>query len=164
MAAGELRSEAAWRENASPPPPKPSKKRPPPPSGPPALRRKLLRPRKKRSEALVPAAAIRGLLRGLPAGLAVNGEAVAVNGEAVAVNGEAVAVNGEAVAVNGEAVAVNGEAVAVNGEAVAALQAGCQAQLLALFEAWGLCALHAQRAAVRAADLNLVRCLQRRRG
>ncbi|NXN18695.1 H3 protein, partial [Indicator maculatus] len=92
------------------------------PSGLPTLRKKLLRRRKKRSELLLPAGAIRGLLRGLSGG------------------------------------------AQVKGEAAAALQAGCEAQLLALFEALGLCALHAKRAAIHAADLNLVRCLQLRRG
>ncbi|NWI70097.1 H3 protein, partial [Todus mexicanus] len=51
----------------------------------------------------------------------------------------------------------------VQGAAVAALREGCEAHLLALLEEWGLCALHAKRAAVRAADVNLVRCLRRKR-
>ncbi|NXY84248.1 H3 protein, partial [Alcedo cyanopectus] len=48
----------------------------------------------------------------------------------------------------------------VEGVAVAALREACEAQLLALLEVWGLCALHAKRAAVRAADIQLVRCLR----
>ncbi|NXG60971.1 H3 protein, partial [Hemiprocne comata] len=52
----------------------------------------------------------------------------------------------------------------VQGAAVAALREGCEAHLLALLEDWGLCALHAKRAAVRIADVSLVRCLRLRRG
>ncbi|NWX75671.1 H3 protein, partial [Alca torda] len=52
----------------------------------------------------------------------------------------------------------------VHGAAVAALREGCEAYLLALLEEWGLCALHAKRASVRAADVNLVKCLQVKRG
>ncbi|NXG89028.1 H3 protein, partial [Stercorarius parasiticus] len=52
----------------------------------------------------------------------------------------------------------------VHGAAVAALQEGCEAYLLALLEEWGLCALHAKRAAVQTADVNLVKCLQVKRG
>ncbi|KAF1553480.1 histone H3, partial [Eudyptes schlegeli] len=48
--------------------------------------------------------------------------------------------------------------------AVAALREGCEAHLLALLEEWGLCALHAKRAAVRTADLSLLRCLRVKRG
>ncbi|NXD88721.1 H3 protein, partial [Halcyon senegalensis] len=48
----------------------------------------------------------------------------------------------------------------VQGVAVAALREACEAHLLALLEEWGLCALHAKRIAVRAADVNLVRCLR----
>ncbi|NXX48335.1 H3 protein, partial [Tricholaema leucomelas] len=92
---------------------------------PPALRKKVLRPPKKRSELLLPSAAIRGLLRGV-CGLR--------------------------------------ESVEVKGEAVAALRAGCEAQLLALFEDLRLCAVHAKRIAVHAADLNLLRCLRMGRG
>ncbi|NXV53290.1 H3 protein, partial [Uria aalge] len=51
-----------------------------------------------------------------------------------------------------------------HGAAVAALREGCEAHLLALLEEWGLCALHAKRAAVRAADVNLVKCLRVKRG
>ncbi|NXP80735.1 H3 protein, partial [Ramphastos sulfuratus] len=90
-------------------------------SPPPPTRKKLLRPRKKRSELLLPAAAIRGLLR----------DACGPR-----------------------------EGLEVQGEAAAALRAGCEAQLLALFEDLGLCALHAKRISVHAADLNLVRCLR----
>ncbi|NWU54709.1 H3 protein, partial [Dromas ardeola] len=52
----------------------------------------------------------------------------------------------------------------VHGAAVAALQEGCEAHLLALLEEWGLCALHAKRAAVQTADVSLVKCLQVKRG
>ncbi|NXJ87166.1 H3 protein, partial [Trogon melanurus] len=52
----------------------------------------------------------------------------------------------------------------VQGAAVAALREGAEAQLLALLEDWGLCARHAKRATVRAADAALVRCLRRKRG
>uniref|UniRef100_A0A8C3J0B6 Histone H3 n=1 Tax=Calidris pygmaea TaxID=425635 RepID=A0A8C3J0B6_9CHAR len=52
----------------------------------------------------------------------------------------------------------------VRGAALAALREGCEAQLLALLEEWGLCALHAKRAAPRAADIRLVRCLRVKRG
>ncbi|XP_009986735.1 PREDICTED: histone H3-like [Tauraco erythrolophus] len=48
--------------------------------------------------------------------------------------------------------------------AVAALREGCEAHLLALLEEWGLCALHAKRVAVRAADVSLVKCLRVKRG
>ncbi|XP_063998009.1 uncharacterized protein LOC135174606 [Pogoniulus pusillus] len=111
--------------NAPSPSPKPPAKRPPPPSRPPAPWKKLLRPPKKRSELLLPSAAIRGLLRGV-CGLRAS--------------------------------------VEVQGEAVAALRAGCEAQLLALFEDLRLCAGHAERVAVHAADLSLLRCLRLGRG
>ncbi|NXW56697.1 H3 protein, partial [Eurystomus gularis] len=55
------------------------------------------------------------------------------------------------------------EQVGVQGAAVAALREGCEVHLLALLEEWGLCALHAKRAAVRAADVSLVRCLRVKR-
>lgn len=45
----------------------------------------------------------------------------------------------------------------------AALQAGCEVYLLTLLENWGLCARHAKRVAVEAADVRLVRCIQRKR-
>lgn len=45
----------------------------------------------------------------------------------------------------------------------AALQAGCEVHLLTLLENWGLCARHAKRAVVEAADVRLVRCIQRKR-
>ncbi|NXN58077.1 H3 protein, partial [Rynchops niger] len=51
----------------------------------------------------------------------------------------------------------------VHRAAVAALQEGCKAYLLALLEDWGLCALHAKRATVQTADVNLVKCLQVKR-
>ncbi|NXS62537.1 H3 protein, partial [Brachypteracias leptosomus] len=50
--------------------------------------------------------------------------------------------------------------VGVQGPAVAALREGCEGHLLVLLEEWGLCALHAGRASLRAADLRLVRCLR----
>ncbi|NXD18292.1 H3 protein, partial [Nothocercus nigrocapillus] len=50
--------------------------------------------------------------------------------------------------------------LAVQAAAVAALRAGCEAHLLALLQDWGQCALHARRAAVRSADVRLVRCLR----
>ncbi|NXN43836.1 H3 protein, partial [Rhinoptilus africanus] len=56
------------------------------------------------------------------------------------------------------------EGFGVHGAAVAALREGCEAHLLALLEEWGLCALHAKRAAVQTADVNLVKCLQVKRG
>ncbi|KAF1453397.1 H3 protein, partial [Pygoscelis papua] len=59
---------------------------------------------------------------------------------------------------------VSREGFGVGPGAVAALREGCEAHLLALLEEWGLCALHAKRAAVRTADLSLVRCLRVRRG
>lgn len=52
----------------------------------------------------------------------------------------------------------------VHGAAVAALREGCEVHLLALLEEWGLCALHAKRAAVQIADVSLVRCLRMKRG
>ncbi|NXK46494.1 H3 protein, partial [Chauna torquata] len=51
----------------------------------------------------------------------------------------------------------------VHAAAAAALRAGCEAHLLALLEDWGLCARHAKRVAVEAADVRLVRCLQGKR-
>ncbi|NXF42031.1 H31 protein, partial [Nyctibius bracteatus] len=51
----------------------------------------------------------------------------------------------------------------VHGVAVAALREGCEAHLLSLLEEWGLCALHAKRAAVQIADVSLVRCLRVKR-
>ncbi|NXI68298.1 H31 protein, partial [Anseranas semipalmata] len=51
----------------------------------------------------------------------------------------------------------------VHAAAVAALRAGCEAHLLALLEDWGLCARHAKRVAVEAADVRLVRCIQGKR-
>ncbi|XP_014804765.1 PREDICTED: histone H3-like [Calidris pugnax] len=52
----------------------------------------------------------------------------------------------------------------VRGAALAALREGCEAQMLGLLEEWGLCALHAKRAALRTADIRLVRCLRVKRG
>ncbi|NXN92011.1 H3 protein, partial [Rhinopomastus cyanomelas] len=51
----------------------------------------------------------------------------------------------------------------VQGAAVGGLREGCKAHLVALLEVWGLCALHAKRAAPRAADVQLVRCLRAER-
>uniref|UniRef100_A0A8B9BBI6 Core Histone H2A/H2B/H3 domain-containing protein n=1 Tax=Anser brachyrhynchus TaxID=132585 RepID=A0A8B9BBI6_9AVES len=51
----------------------------------------------------------------------------------------------------------------IHAAALAALQVGCEVHLLALLEAWGLCARHAKRVAVEAADVRLVRCIQRKR-
>ncbi|NXU24201.1 H3 protein, partial [Thalassarche chlororhynchos] len=59
---------------------------------------------------------------------------------------------------------VSRESFGVQAAAVAALREGCEAQLLALLEEWGLCALHAKRAAVQTADVSLVRCLRVKRG
>ncbi|NXI48483.1 H3 protein, partial [Galbula dea] len=56
------------------------------------------------------------------------------------------------------------EGFGVQEEAVEALREGCGVHLLLLLEEWGLCALHAKRAAVRAADVSLVRCLRGKRG
>ncbi|NXA21445.1 H3 protein, partial [Ibidorhyncha struthersii] len=56
------------------------------------------------------------------------------------------------------------ESFGVQGAAVAALREGCEAHLLALLEEWGLCALHAKRAAVQTADVSLVRSLRVKRG
>ncbi|NXE30637.1 H3 protein, partial [Ardeotis kori] len=56
------------------------------------------------------------------------------------------------------------EGFGVQAAAAAALREGCEAHLLALLEEWGLCALHAGRAAVRRADVHLVRCLRVKRG
>ncbi|XP_071588891.1 histone H3-like [Heliangelus exortis] len=52
----------------------------------------------------------------------------------------------------------------VQGAAVAALREGCEAHLVDLLEEWGLCALHAGRAAVQTADVSLVRCIRMKRG
>ncbi|XP_064329881.1 histone H3-like [Phalacrocorax carbo] len=56
------------------------------------------------------------------------------------------------------------EGFGVQAGAAAALREGCEAHLLALLEAWGLCALHAKRSVVRVADVSLVRSLRVKRG
>ncbi|NWI22547.1 H3 protein, partial [Sula dactylatra] len=61
-------------------------------------------------------------------------------------------------------VSVHREGFGLQAGAAAALREGCEAQLLALLEEWGLCALHAKRSTVQTADVSLVRCLRVKRG